>query len=99
MPTTDLLTPIITEKSLRLAASGKFSFYVTRAATKTSLKPALETMFKVNVVKINIVSLPAKTRHSGKRRLAAIGNWRKKAVVTLKFGQSIEYFKLPEAKK
>ena len=78
MPITDLLTPIITEKSLRLAASGKFSFYVTRQATKTGLKPALETMFKVNVVKINIVSLPAKTRHSGKRRLASVGNWRKK---------------------
>lgn len=109
MPITDLLRPIITEKSLRLATAGKFSFYVTRQATKTSLKQAVETMFSVNVVKINVVSLPPKNRRSGKKRLATVGNWRKKVIVTLKSGQTIGYFsvkdrsasggKLPEAKK
>lgn len=79
-----LLKPVITEKSMALAQSGRFTFSVTRAMTKTQIKTAIESLFSVNVVSVRTLSLAAN---------------RFKAIVTLKPGQTIEYFELPKEKK
>lgn len=79
-----LLKPIITEKSMALAQTGQFTFSVTRAMTKSQIKTAIESLFSVNVVSVRTLSLAAN---------------RFKAIVTLKKGQTIEYFELPKEKK
>lgn len=94
-----LLKPLITEKSLRLSQAGQFSFAVAREATKPAIAQAVAEQFKVNVLRVTTSKLPGKDRRTGKRRLSSQGQDQKKAIVTLKAGQTIEYFKLPEKKK
>lgn len=98
MPITDLFKPLITEKAMKLAQSGQFSFYVHQSATKTGLAKAVRDLFKVDVTRVSIINLPSKTRRTGKKRLTAATGFRKKAVITLKPGQTIDYFQLPEEK-
>jgi len=99
MSVTLLIKPIITEKSFALAQAGKFTFTVSPSATKHSVKQAVEDQFKVEVIKVNITNLPKKLKTSGKKRLKIYSDFRKKAVVTLKSGQTIEYFQLPDDAK
>ena len=54
------------------------------------IKEAVEQAVKVNVVKVNVITMPAKWRGPGRRR-SEVSPW-KKAVVTIKQGQKIEYF-------
>ncbi|HKZ35352.1 MAG TPA: 50S ribosomal protein L23 [Patescibacteria group bacterium] len=93
------LKPIITEKTIRLAHAGQFSFTVDGKMTKPQIAAAVDELFKVNTVRVNIVNLPGKTRRTGTRRLPTLGQKRFKAVVTLKPGQKIEYFESKEEKK
>jgi len=99
MPVNKLLHPIITEKSLRLVEAGQFSFYTVPSATKSSIKKAVEELFKVTVLKVRILKLTGKTRRSGKKKLTSKTPDRKKAIVTLKSGETIEHFQLPEKTK
>ncbi|MBU2052049.1 50S ribosomal protein L23, partial [Patescibacteria group bacterium] len=96
MPNLTLLKPLITEKTMRLAQAGQFTFNVAIAAAKGAIAQTVATQFKVNVVKVTTLGVTGKTRRTGKRRLASKLPERKKAVVTLKAGQMIDYFKLPE---
>jgi len=98
MSISNLLKPIITEKSLKLAEASQFSFLITPQATKTSVKQAVEEFFNVTVLKVRILKLAGKTRRSGKKRLPAKSPDRKKAIVTLKPGETIDYFQLPDKK-
>lgn len=98
MPKLTLLKPLITEKTMRLAQAGQFSFLVARETTKPAVALAVEEQFKVNVVKVTTSGVKGKTKKTGKRRLTSKTPERKKAMVTLKPGQMIEYFKLPEKK-
>lgn len=93
-----LLKPIITEKSMALAQTGQFTFSVTRAMIKSQIKTTIESLFSVNVVSIRRLKLAAKMRRSGKTRQTRQVSPRFKAIVTLKPGQTIEYFELPEKK-
>ena len=94
-----LLKPLLTEKTMRLAQGGQFSFVVTKTATKPAIATAVEAQFKVNVIRVTTSGIKAKARRTGKRRLTSQGHDQKKAMVMLKAGQMIEYFKLPEKKK
>lgn len=94
-----LLKPIITEKSMALAQTGQLTFRVTRAMTKSQIKTAVESLFSVNVLSVRRLSLAAKIRRSGKTRQLRQVSPRFKAIVTLKKGQTIEYFELPKEKK
>jgi large subunit ribosomal protein L23 len=85
-----LRRPLITEKSTTLQAEGKYAFEVDREATKPQIKQAVEKAFNVQVTAVNIVRLPGKTRRLGRRLLPA-HPW-KKAIVTLRPGDSIELF-------
>ena len=85
-----LRRPLITEKSTILQAEGKYAFEVAKEANKPQIKQAVEKAFKVEVTKVNVINMPGKRRRLGRRVLPA-HPW-KKAIVTLKPGDKIEYF-------
>ncbi len=83
--------PLITEKSSFLAAENKYVFAVEKNATKNEIKKAVEGIYNVNVLNVNIVKIPAKVRRMGMIKGAKSGF--KKAIVTVKQGESIELVK------
>ena len=83
-----IISPNITEKATYLSEFNKIVFKVHKGATKNSIKKSIEKLFKVNVVKINTINLKGKTKLvRGKK---SITSGYKKAIVTLKKGQSID---------
>ena len=87
---------IVTEKTVRLQEQNKYTFKVALQANKIDVRRAVETLFKVKVVSVNIMRMPGKERMlrrkgSAPRPLGA-QEW-KKAVVTLAEGESIEALK------
>ncbi len=89
-----LLRPLITEKSnYQNATLHQYAFEVAVGATKTLVKDAIETMFDVEVVRVNVINAPAKrTRRWRSRRLMVRSSGYKKAIVTLAPGDTIEIF-------
>lgn len=94
-----ILKPSITEKSFRLAQKGQFTFFVKKIATKPAIAHAIKTLFNVDVVAVKTVKKAGKVKRSAQSKIAKTLSDQKKAIVTLKPGQMIEYFKLPEDKK
>ena len=83
-----IISPNITEKSTYLSEFNKIVFKVHKGASKSSIKKSIEKLFKVNVIKINTINLKGKTKLvRGKK---SITSGYKKAIVTLKKGQSID---------
>ena len=93
-----ILRPSITEKSFQLAQNSQFTFFVKKTATKPAIAQAIEELFKVDVIMVKTVKKAGKVKRSGKSRISKRTADQKKAIVTLKTGQMIEYFKLPEEK-
>jgi len=85
-----LRRPLVTEKNTTLQIQGKYAFEVDKAANKPQVKQAVEKAFKVKVTTVNVIMVPGKARRVG-RRLIQTRAW-KKAVVTLKPGDKIEFF-------
>jgi large subunit ribosomal protein L23 len=85
-----LRKPLVTEKSTRLSELDKYVFEVDKKASKDQIKQAVEKAFKVSVTAVNIVKVPGETKRMGKRAVSR-QSW-KKAVVTLKVGDKIQYF-------
>ncbi len=85
-----LRRPLITEKNTILQAQGKYAFEIAREANKPQIKQAVEKAFKVKVLAVNVMTVPAKTRRVGRRQVLT-QSW-KKAIVTLKPGDKIELF-------
>ena len=83
-----IIHPIITEKATGLSEQNKVIFKVRNDASKKSIKKNIEKIFKVNVTKINIINLKSKKKM--KQGRLAIKTGYKKAIVTLKKGQSID---------
>ena len=83
-----ILRPVITEKATMASQYGQVAFWVLPTATKPQIKAAVETLFKVEVTKVNTISLPGKEKRF-KGRVANRSD-RKKAFVTLKSGQTID---------
>ena len=83
-----ILSPFVTEKSTSLSDQNKIIFKVPNKANKTNLKKNIEKIFKVNVIKINIINKqPRKKIVKGKKvKLKGF----KKAIITLKKGQNID---------
>ena len=80
--------PIITEKATILSDQNKTVFKVHIKANKKTIKKNIEKLFKVNVVKVNILNQKAKVKmRQGKK---SIKSGYKKAIITLKKGQSID---------
>jgi large subunit ribosomal protein L23 len=85
-----LLRPIITERSTLLNAEGRYTFEVHREANKIQIRDAVQRIFKVNVMAVNVITMPSKMKRVGKK-VVPTQPWRK-AIVTLKPGQRIEMF-------
>ena len=83
-----IISPIVTEKSTTLSEQNKIVFKVPRDANKINLKKNIETIFKVNVTKINIVNKQNRTKDARGKKVMVQGY--KKAIITLKKGQSID---------
>lgn len=83
-----ILAPVLSEKAVMGIEDGKYVFFVHPSANKTQIKDAVETVFSVDVVKLNVTKLPGKTRRFG--RFAGRRALRKKAIVTLAAGQKIQ---------
>lgn len=82
--------PIITDKATRLLENNQYSFVVDLYSNKTTIKAAIEYLFNVKVIKINVSRLPRKQKRVGKY----IG-WKpqyKKAIVSLAEGDVINLF-------
>lgn len=83
--------PLITEKGTELKDHGnQYLFEVVRDANKIEIKRAIESLFRVKVLQVRTISVRGKERRVG-RYLGRTPDW-KKAVATLKAGDSIEFF-------
>ena len=83
--------PLITEKANILKEKeNKVSFVVDRGANKAEIKEAVERLLKVKVLKVNCSNMKGKPRRLG-RSIGKRPNW-KKAVVTLRPGDRIDFF-------
>jgi len=89
-----LVRPLVTEKSSYQSGKlNQYSFVVANKASKTMVKDAIETLFDVDVVRVNIINAPAKRgRRARSRRLLVRRPAFKKAIVTLAEGQTLEIF-------
>jgi|TARA_B100000700_G_C14569332_1_gene634837 large subunit ribosomal protein L23 len=83
-----ILSPLLTEKSTNLSGENKIVFKVRKSANKKNLKNNIEKIFKVNVTKINIINKQNRTKFTRGRKVKVSGF--KKAIITLKKGQSID---------
>ena len=83
-----IINPIITEKATTLSEQNKTVFKVHEKANKKIIKKNIEKLFKVNVVKINIIN--QKTKMKMRQGKKSIKSGYKKAIITLKKGQSID---------
>lgn len=89
-----ILQPIVTEKATFLMEENKYIFEVAPKATKPEIKAAIESLFNVKVAKVNTMNPPRKKRRVG--RFLGFKPQYKKAIVTLKEGDSLQKTFYPE---
>ena len=89
-----LRRPLVTEKTnQQVYGLNQYSFEVLNDATRTQIKDAVEKRFNVEVVRVNVLVTPGKTkRNLRNRRLGVKKAVSKKAIVTLAAGQKIPFF-------
>lgn len=85
-----IIKPVITEKTVSMMESGKYTFRVAIGANKFEIKKAVQDIFKVDVVNVSTMNVRGKLKRQG-RSQGMTPAW-KKAIVTLKEGQNIEVF-------
>ena len=83
-----ILSPLVTEKSTNLSEMNKVAFKVNSSADKKSIKKSIEKIFKVNVIKINIINKQRRIKIARGKKAKVQGY--KKAIITLKKGQNID---------
>jgi len=83
-----VLAPVITEKATLLSEQNKVVFRVAADASKDEIAAAVESLFKVNVTKVNTLNVKGKTKRF--RGITGRRSDVKKAIVTLADGQSID---------
>ena len=83
-----VLNPLLTEKSTNLSEMNKVVFKVNRSSNKRSVKKSIEKIFKVNVIKVNIINKQSRVKIAKGKKIKVRGY--KKAIVTLKKGQNID---------
>jgi large subunit ribosomal protein L23 len=89
-PNEVLLAPVVSEKSYSLIDDRKYTFKVHKNAHKTQVRQAVEELFDVHVVNVNILKVQAKPKRRGLSKGIRPG-W-KKAIVQLREGDTIEIF-------
>ena len=83
-----IVSPAVTEKATSLSEFNKIVFKVRKDASKNLIKKIIEKIFKVNVISVNTINIKGKTKFVRNKRTFKSGY--KKAIVTLKKGQSID---------
>lgn len=76
-----IIKPIVTEKSSRGIADGKYTFKVAKKATKVEIAKAVETLFSVKVLNVNTITVKGKEKRVG-ANVGRRSDW-KKAIVTI----------------
>jgi len=88
-----LRRPLLTEKSNYQGTKlQQYAFEVRSEATKGMVKDAVETLFDVKVLRVNVINVPAKMRRSRNRRITVREQTYKKAIVTLAADDNIPFF-------
>ena len=87
-----IIAPIISEKSMKDAKDGKFTFKVGMQSNKKTIKQAIEKQFKVDVLDVATMVVKGKSNRAGKRRVEVLQNGWKKAIARVKTGQKIALF-------
>ena len=87
-----IIAPIITEKSMKDAGIGRYTFKVAMSANKFSIKEAIEKKFKVKVLKTFVSLVKGKTGRKGIKREEFVKTAWKKATVQLAKDQKIALF-------
>ncbi len=87
---------IVTEKSVKLQERNQYTFKVALGANKIDIRRAVETLFKVKVVSVNVMRMPGKPKFIRRKgaapRPVEAREW-KKAIVTIQEGQTIDALK------
>ncbi len=83
-----IISPVVTEKSTNLSEQNKIVFKVPSSSNKDIIKKNIEKIFKVNVTKVNIINKHSRMKISRGRKVKVKGY--KKAIITLKKGQTID---------
>ena len=83
-----ILSPIVTEKSTNMSEQNKIVFKVPNSTNKEIIKKNIEKIFKVNVTKVNIIIKQPRIKLTRGRKVKVKGY--KKAIITLKKGQTID---------
>ena len=83
-----IIAPLVTEKSTNLSEQNKVVFKVGKNSNKKNLKTNIEKIFKVNVIKVNIVNKKNRIKTTRGKKIKVKGY--KKAIITLKKGQNID---------
>ena len=89
-PSQVLIRPVVSEKSYVLAAVDKYTFRVHPDAHKTQIRQAVEQLFDVHVVRVNVIKVQPKPKRRGMIKGIRPG-W-KKAIVEVKAGEKIDIF-------
>ncbi|WP_337043575.1 50S ribosomal protein L23 [Emticicia sp. 17c] len=89
-----LKRPIITEKTQKSTAKGKFVFEVAMDANKIEIAKAVEKMYGVSVTDVNTIRQigKKKSRMTRSRASSGVTSTFKKAIVTLKEGEMIDFY-------
>lgn len=90
-----MIKPVFTEKSLRLAKLGKYSFWIGRMDTKMSVKAEVNKIFGVHVNEIKTITTHGEAKRNNRGMQVAVMPT-KKAIVTLKDGEKLEIFEEPK---
>jgi large subunit ribosomal protein L23 len=87
-----IIRPVVSEKSYALLDRGVYTFVVAPDANKLQIRMAVESIFGVNVVKVNTLNRPGKRKRNRGRSTFGKRPDTKRAVVTLAVGQTIPIF-------
>jgi large subunit ribosomal protein L23 len=89
-PAQVLIEPVVSEKSYHQITENRYTFKVHKDAHKTQIRQAVEELFDVKVVGVNVIKMQPKPKRRGMIKGTRPG-W-KKAIVELKAGDKIEIF-------
>ena len=93
-----LIAPVVTEKSTNAQTKQKFTFRVNGDATKVEIAKAVSQAYGVDVTSVNILPVRSKGRLVGRGRSITKRPVSKRAIVTVKAKQSIDFNKIKTSK-
>jgi len=87
-----ILRPVVSEKSYALLGDNVYTFVVAPQATKAAIRASVETLFDVEVIKVNTLRRKGKRRHNRRNNTWGKRPETKRALVTLAAGDTLDLF-------